>query len=84
MNNLLCNCTTSPFTDPNHGHIVTEDINIAQNNKLRKLLYKGLKYRESVSINFSNCKTEIKNSLTKFSSDWCNKRESMSNALHNE
>ena len=23
MNNLPCNCTTSSFTDPNHGHIVT-------------------------------------------------------------
>ena len=20
MSNLLCNCITSPFTDPNHGH----------------------------------------------------------------
>ena len=74
MNNLPCNCTTSPFTDPNHGHIVTGHIHIAQNNKLRKLLCKGPKYREPVSINFSNCKTEIKNSLTEFSSDWCNNK----------
>ena len=74
MNNLSCNCTTSPFTDTNHGHIVSGDIRIVQNNKLRKLLCKGPKYREPVSINFSNCKTEIKNSLTKFSSDWCNKK----------
>ena len=28
MNNLLCNCTTSPFTDPSHEHIVTRDIDI--------------------------------------------------------
>ena len=28
MNNLPCNCTTSPFTDPNHGHIVSGDIRI--------------------------------------------------------
>ena len=70
--NLLCNCTTSPFTDPNHGHIVTGDICIVQNNKLRKLLSKGPKYREPVSINLSNCKTDI---ITKFSSDWCNKKE---------
>ena len=74
MNNLPCNCTTSPFPDPNHGHIVSGDIRIVQNNKLRKLLCKGPKYREPVSINLSNCKTEIKNSLTKFSSDWCNKK----------
>ena len=42
MNNLPCNCRTSPFTDPNHGHIVTIDIRIVQNNKFRKLLCKGL------------------------------------------
>ena len=23
MNNLPCNCTTSPFTDANHGNIVS-------------------------------------------------------------
>ena len=37
MNSLPCNWTTSSFTDPNHGHIVTGDIRIVQNNKLRKL-----------------------------------------------
>ena len=37
INNLPCNCTTSPFTDPNHGHFVTGDICNAQNNKLPKL-----------------------------------------------
>ena len=60
MNNLPCNCTTSLFKDPNHGYIVTGGICIVQNNKLRKLLCKGPTYREPVSINFSNCKTEIK------------------------
>ena len=74
MNNLPCNCTASPFTDANHGHILSGDIRIVQSNKLRKLLCKGPKYREPVSINFSNCKTEIKNSLTKFYSDCCNKK----------
>ena len=80
--NLPCKCTTSPFTDPNHGHIVTEDILIVQNNELRKMLCKGPKYRKPVSINFSNCKTEIKNSITKFSSDWCNKKVVPANTLH--
>ena len=59
MNNLLGNCTISPFTDPNHTNIVTGDIRIVQSIKLRKLLCKGSKYREPVPINFSNCKTEI-------------------------
>ena len=63
-----------PNTDLIHGHIVTGDIRIIQNNKLSKLQCKGPKYRKPVSINFLNFKTEIKNSLTKFSSDWCYKK----------
>ena len=70
MNNLPFNSTRSPFADPNHEYIVTGEIRIVQKKKLKKLLCKGLEYREQVSINFSNCKAEIKNSFTKFSSDW--------------
>ena len=75
MNNLPCNCTTSPFADSNHGHIVAGDKPIFQNIKLRKLICKGPKYREPVFVNFSNCETKIKNSLINFSLDWCNKME---------
>ena len=74
LNNLPYNCITLPFTDPNHGHIITGDIHIVQNNKLRKLLRRDPKYSEPISINFSNCKNKIKNSLTKFCPDWCNKK----------
>ena len=72
MNNLPGSCTTSSFTD---RHIVTGDVRIVQNKKLRKLLCKCPRYKEPVSINFSNCKNEITNSLIKFSSDRCNKKE---------
>ena len=74
MNNLSRNCIASLFTDTNHRHIAAGHIRIVQNNKLRKLLCKDLKYKKPVSNNFSNCKTEIKNSLTKFSSEWCDKK----------
>ena len=30
--------------------------------------------QQKVSVNFSNCKTEIKTSLMNVFSDWCNKR----------
>ena len=66
MNNLPCNCRTSPFADSNHGHIVAGDKRIFQNIKLRKLICKGPNYREPVSVNFSNCetkKTKQKNQL---------------------
>ena len=83
MNNLPCNCTTSQFTDANHGHILSGDICIVQNNKLRKLLCKGPKYREPVSINFSNCKTKIKTDLQNFLLIGTLKWESLSDASYN-
>ena len=36
-----CNCSESSFCDPAHGHVVTGNIIIIKNNKLRKLLSKG-------------------------------------------
>ena len=40
-----CFCADSPFIDADHGHIITGDLRIVENNKLRKLLAKGPKYR---------------------------------------
>ena len=40
VKNMPGNCTTSPFTDSNHGNVVTGDICIVQSNTLRILLYK--------------------------------------------
>ena len=38
---LPCHCENSPFTDPEHAPILTEDLQIVCNNKLRKLITKG-------------------------------------------
>ena len=40
------------FVDPNAKHVLTGDLNIIKNNKLRKLLSKGPKYREPVKIDW--------------------------------
>ena len=82
--NLPCaNCKSSPFSDPNHGHILTGDTRIVQINKLTKLLHKGPKFREPVSINFSNCKTQIKRTLQNVLLIGAIKREPLPNNLHN-
>lgn len=47
---LPCSCANSPFVDEHHGHIITGDLRIVRNNKLRKLLCKGPKFREKESI----------------------------------
>ena len=58
-----CFCSGSSFCDPHHGHIVTGDLRIIENSKLRKLLAKGPNYREKKTINYSKCIKEIDNAF---------------------
>ena len=55
-NTLPCNCDNSPFVDTHHRHIVTGNLKIIRNNKLRKLLTKGPKYRECNNINWDKAR----------------------------
>jgi len=41
-----CSCDKSPFKDPIIGHVVTGDLSIVQNRKLRNLMCKGTNFRE--------------------------------------
>ena len=61
-----CDCDSSSFSDPHHKHIVTGDLRIIENSKLRKLLSKGPSFRESKTINYSKCKTSIETALDLF------------------
>ena len=42
----LCQCSNSAFCGPNHGHIITGDLRLIENSKLRKLLTEDPKFRE--------------------------------------
>ena len=52
QNPLPCSCSGSEFLYAPCGHIVTNDLNIVRNDKLRDLLRKGPKYREPVSFSW--------------------------------
>ena len=54
------------FNEHNHGHIVTGDLRIVKDVRLRKLLSKGPNFREHRSINFKKCKDEIIKALDNF------------------
>ena len=54
-----CDCASSPFVDKDHKHIVTGDLRIITNNKLRNLIKKGPNYREPRSINWGKCRGQI-------------------------
>ena len=68
-----CSCSDSTFCDPYHQHIVTGDLNIVQNSKLRKLFSKGPNYREKKTLNYSKCSKEIDFSLNECASKLASK-----------
>ena len=68
-----CSCSESEYCDPHHGHVVTGDLRIIKNAKLRKLLSKGPNYRENKTINYSKCLTEIKTALSTCASNMASK-----------
>ena len=59
-----CNCHNSEFCDPHHKHIVSGDLRIISNLKLRKLLSKGPNYREPRTLNYRKCKQSIESSIS--------------------
>ena len=55
-----CDCQQEKnFFDENHDHVLTGDLRIIINSKLRKLVSKGASFREAMSINWNRCKIEI-------------------------
>ena len=50
-----CECSNSPFINSHHKHILTGDLRIVKNNKLRKLFMKGPNFREPKPLNFEKC-----------------------------
>ena len=58
-----CECEHSEFCDPHHKHVITGDLRVVSNPKLRKLLTKGPNYQEPKTLNYSKCRKEISSSL---------------------
>jgi hypothetical protein len=65
-----CKCHTSRFCDPVHGHVVTGDLRIISNNKLRSLLTKGPKYREKESIRWNKVLQCITQGVLECKKNW--------------
>ena len=59
-----CDCMNSEFCDSHHKHIVSGDLRIISNPKLRKLLSKGPNYREPKTLNYKKCKQAIESAIS--------------------
>ena len=70
---LPCTCHSSPFRDEHHDHIITGNLEIVADAKLRKLISKGPKYREPVHFSCNNAKTEILKGIDRCIETWSNK-----------
>ena len=69
-----CKCDNSDFKDSFHGHILTGNLNIVKNVKLRSLLTEGPQFREIPSkTNFSKLKKDLKSQIKKFLEVWSSK-----------
>jgi hypothetical protein len=68
-----CGCSTSEFCDPQHGHIVTGNLNVITNDKLRRLLTKGPTYREANDLDWKKVFTCIKKGVCELQQEWCAK-----------
>ena len=72
---LPCPCANSSFTDKHHGHIISGDLRLVKNNKLRKLFAKGPKYRESKLIDWDSVQKVIFESVKNCAKSWCEKQK---------
>ena len=61
---------------PAVGHVITGNLNIISDSRIRKIVKKGPKYIFPSYIDFNGCREEIASALNEFGNQWC-KRESV-------
>jgi len=61
---------------PAAGHVITGNLKIISDKKLRNIVAKGPKYRFPSCIDFTKCREEIAQALNSFGDRWC-KRENV-------
>ena len=62
------------------GHIITGNLKIIPDSRIRNIISKGPKYRFLSNIDFIKCREEIAAALNEFGNRWC-KREYEHKAL---
>ena len=67
---IPCECSNSNFKDSFHNHVISGDLSIIDDIKLRELFQKGPQFREPVTIDFEKSKNEIRTSVKSLVKKW--------------
>ena len=73
-NPQTCQCKESKFCYEPHGHVITGDLRVIENAKLRELVGKGPKYREPNRVKWKATETMFLESIDLYPKNW-SKRE---------
>ena len=73
-NSQTCQCKESKFCYEPHGHVITGDLRVIENARLRELVAKGAKYREPNRVNWKATETMFLESIDLYAKNW-SKRE---------
>ena len=64
------------------GHIITGNLKIISDSRIRSIISKGPKYRLPSQIDFNKCREEIAVALNEFCKRWCRREHVECNALN--
>ena len=65
------------------GHIVTGNLKIITDSRIRSVISKGPKYRFPAHIDFNKCRETTASALNDYCTRWCKREHLESNALNN-
>ena len=69
-NSQTSQCKKSKFCYEPHGHVITGDLRVIENAKLRELVAKGPKYREPNRVNWKATETMFLESIDLYAKNW--------------
>ena len=81
--NMSCDCHTSKYCYSSAGHVVTGDLNIIRDAKLRALIQKGPSYREQNYVDWKVTERLCREAVAKYKRKW-SRRERVDIRVLNE
>ena len=69
-----CDCKDFKFIYPSTCHVITGNLEIIPDSRIRNIVSKGPKYRFPSKIDFNKCREEIASALNDFGNRWSRRR----------